>query len=130
MIYDSGRFLEYAKRNKVKVSPKTIREVEKVKQEDIETTQRNRRAHYGDIFSGIDFGAIRELSDRLGQIRIPKESIDGARRAIENLTNINELNDFRVRIDNFAKVLPVNKMTDNFEEQNEEINKDIPPVAF
>lgn len=67
LIYDSGRFLEYAKRNKAKVSPKTIREVEKVKQEDIETTQRNRRAHYGNIFSGIDFDAINEFAKRLGQ---------------------------------------------------------------
>ena len=67
LIYDSGRFLEYAKRNKAKVSAKTIREVEKVKQEDIETTQRNRRAHYGNIFSGIDFDAINEFAKRLGQ---------------------------------------------------------------
>lgn len=68
LIYDSSRFLDYAKRrNKVKVSPKTIREVEKVKQEDIETTQRNRRAHYSNIFSGIDFDAINEFAKRLGQ---------------------------------------------------------------
>ena len=35
LIYDSGRFLEYAKRNKAKVSAKTIREVEKVKEMDM-----------------------------------------------------------------------------------------------
>lgn len=34
LIYDSSRFLEYAKRNKVKVSQKTINEVEKVKSAD------------------------------------------------------------------------------------------------
>lgn len=34
IIYDSSRFLEYAKRNKVKVSQKTINEVEKVKSAD------------------------------------------------------------------------------------------------
>ena len=34
LIYDSSRFLEYAKRNKVKVSQKTINEVEKVKTAD------------------------------------------------------------------------------------------------
>ena len=68
LIYDSSRFLDYAKRrNKVKVSPKTIREVEKVKQEDIETTQRSEKAHYENIFRGINFDAIRELSERLGQ---------------------------------------------------------------
>lgn len=68
LIYDSSRFLDYAKRrDKVKVSPKTIREVEKVKQEDIETTQRSEKAHYESIFRGINFDAIRELSERLGQ---------------------------------------------------------------
>lgn len=68
LIYDSSRFLDYAKRrDKVKVSPKTIREVEKVKQEDIETTQRSEKAHYENIFRGINFDAIRELSERLGQ---------------------------------------------------------------
>lgn len=68
LIYDSSRFLDYAKRrNKIKVSPKTIREVEKVKQEDIETTQRSEKAHYENIFRGINFDAIRELSERLGQ---------------------------------------------------------------
>lgn len=35
LIYDSGRFLEYAKRNKAKVSAKTIREVAKVKEVDV-----------------------------------------------------------------------------------------------
>lgn len=34
LIYDSSRFLEYAKNNKVKVSQKTIKEVEKVKKSD------------------------------------------------------------------------------------------------
>ena len=68
LIYDSSRFLDYAKRrNKIKVSPKTIREVEKVKQEDIETAQRSEKAHYENIFRGINFDAIRELSERLGQ---------------------------------------------------------------
>lgn len=65
LIYDSGRFLEYAKRNKeLKVSQKTINEVEKVKSEII---RRNEQAHYGNIFSGINFDAIREFADRLGQ---------------------------------------------------------------
>lgn len=68
LIYDSSRFLDYAKRrNKIKVSPKTIREVEKIKQEDIETTQRSEKTHYENIFRGINFDAIRELSERLGQ---------------------------------------------------------------
>lgn len=61
LIYNSQRFLEYAKQNNAKVSTKTMKEI------TAETNRRNARAHYGDVFKGIDFEAINEFAKRLGQ---------------------------------------------------------------
>ena len=46
IIYDSRKFLEYAKNNKVKVSQKTINEVEKVKTTDVFSSRYNLLTSY------------------------------------------------------------------------------------
>ena len=46
IIYDSRKFLEYAKNNKVKVSQKTINEVEKVKTTDVFSSRDNLLTSY------------------------------------------------------------------------------------
>lgn len=119
LIYDSGRFLEYAKRNKAKVSPKTIREVEKVKQEDIETTQRNRRAHYGNIFSGIDFDAINEFAKRLGQY---STSIKRMQEQISSSIAIPTINPITL-----IEMPQKDKIIEEFEQQRERIAQIIEP---
>lgn len=119
LIYDSGRFLEYAKRNKAKVSPKTIREVEKVKQEDIETTQRNRRAHYGNIFSGIDFDAINEFAKRLGQY---STSIKRMQEQISSSIAIPTINPITL-----IEVPQKDEIIEEFEQQRERIAQIIEP---
>lgn len=119
LIYDSSRFLEYAKRNKAKVSPKTIREVEKVKQEDIETTQRNRRAHYGNIFSGIDFDAINEFAKRLGQY---STSIKRMQEQISSSIAIPTINPITL-----IEMPQKDKIIEEFEQQRERIAQIIEP---
>lgn len=119
LIYDSGRFLEYAKRNKAKVSPKTIREVEKVKQEDIETTQRNRRAHYGNIFSGIDFDAINEFAKRLGHY---STSIKRMQEQISSSIAIPTINPITL-----IEMPQKDEIIEEFEQQRERIAQIIEP---
>lgn len=119
LIYDSGRFLEYAKRNKAKVSPKTIREVEKVKQEDIETTQRKRRAHYGNIFSGIDFDAINEFAKRLGQY---STSIKRMQEQISSSIAIPTINPITL-----IEMPQKDEIIEEFEQQRERIAQIIEP---
>lgn len=119
LIYDSGRFLEYAKRNKAKVSAKTIREVEKVKQEDIETTQRNRRAHYGNIFSGIDFDAINEFAKRLGHY---STSIKRMQEQISSSIAIPTINPITL-----IEMPQKDEIIEEFEQQRERIAQIIEP---
>lgn len=119
LIYDSSRFLEYAKRNKAKISPKTIREVEKVKQEDIETTRRNRRAHYGNIFSGIDFDAINEFAKRLGQY---STSIKRMQEQISSSIAIPTINPITL-----IEVPQKDEIIEEFEQQRERIAQIIEP---
>lgn len=119
LIYDSSRFLEYAKRNKAKISPKTIREVEKVKQEDIETTRRNRRAHYGNIFSGIDFDAINEFAKRLGQY---SSSIKRMQEQISSSIAIPTINPITL-----IEMPQKDEIIEKFEQQRERIAQIIEP---
>lgn len=95
LIYDSGRFLEYAKRNKAKVSAKTIREVEKVKCNDIDAslgyavgnvlrsfnTERNMR-----VFRDLTkhFGAIQKQIKRAGE-SIPNDFAEGLTHSIQGM---------------------------------------------
>lgn len=119
LIYDSSRFLEYAKRNKAKISPKTIREVEKVKLEDIETTQRKRRAHYGNIFSGIDFDAINEFAKRLGQY---STSIKRMQEQISSSIAIPTINPITL-----IEMPQKDEIIEEFEQQRERIAQIIEP---
>jgi hypothetical protein len=79
LIYDSGRFLEYAKRNKAKVSAKTIREVEKVKTEDIIDLERVVLSCLEPISINRNSRILRDLARRFNvmqeQIREAGESI-------------------------------------------------------
>lgn len=79
LIYDSGRFLEYAKRNKAKVSAKTIREVEKVKTEDIIDLERVVLSCLEPISTNRNSRILRDLGRRFNvmqeQIREAGESI-------------------------------------------------------
>lgn len=79
LIYDSGRFLEYAKRNKAKVSAKTIREVEKVKTEDIIDLERVVLSCLEPISTNRNSRILRDLARRFNvmqeQIRKAGESI-------------------------------------------------------
>ena len=79
LIYDSGRFLEYAKRNKAKVSAKTIREVEKVKTEDIIDLERVVLSCLEPISTNRNSRILRDLARRFNvmqeQIREAGESI-------------------------------------------------------
>lgn len=66
LIYNSQRFLEYVRQHKIDIKANTIRKVK------AETARRNEQAQNSDdrkydIFSSINFDAIRELSERLGQ---------------------------------------------------------------
>lgn len=95
LIYDSGRFLEYAKRNKAKVSAKTIREVEKVKCNDIDAslgytvgnvlksfnTERNMRV-FRDLAK--HFGTIQEQIKRAGE-SIPNDFAEGLTHSIQGM---------------------------------------------
>lgn len=79
LIYDSSRFLEYAKRNKAKVSAKTIREVEKVKAEDITDLERVVLSCLEPIPANRNSRILKDLTKRFGvmqeQIRKAGESI-------------------------------------------------------
>ena len=94
LIYDSGRFLEYAKRNKAKVSAKTIREVEKVKEMDMSALEiavwnamqsfksdRNTR-----ILSDLAkrFGVIQEQIKKAGE-SIPNDFAQGLTHSIQGM---------------------------------------------
>lgn len=79
LIYDSGRFLEYAKRNKAKVSPKTIREVEKVKETDMNALEVAVWNTMQSFRSDRNTRILNDLAERFGilqeQVRKAGESI-------------------------------------------------------
>lgn len=79
LIYDSGRFLEYAKRNKAKVSAKTIREVEKVKETDMNALEMAVWNTMQSFRSDRNTRILNDLAERFGvlqeQVRKAGESI-------------------------------------------------------
>lgn len=79
LIYDSGRFLEYAKRNKAKVSAKTIREVEKVKETDMNALEMAVWNTMQSFRSDRNTRILNDLAERFGvlqeQVRKASESI-------------------------------------------------------
>lgn len=79
LIYDSGRFLEYAKRNKAKVSAKTIREVEKVKETDMNALEMAVWNAMQSFRSDRNTCILNDLAERFGvlqeQVRKAGESI-------------------------------------------------------
>ena len=94
LIYDSSRFLEYAKRNKAKVSAKTIREVEKVKEMDMsaleiavwnamQSVKRDRNTR---ILSDLAkrFGVIQEQIKKAGG-SIPNDFAQGLTHSIQGM---------------------------------------------
>lgn len=94
LIYDSGRFLEYAKRNKAKVSAKTIREVEKVKEVDMSALEMTVWNAMQSFKSDRNARILKDLTKRFGviqdQIRkagesIPNDFAEGLTHSIQGL---------------------------------------------
>lgn len=81
LIYDSGRFLEYAKRNKAKVSAKTIREVEKVKETDMNTLEMAVWNTMQSFRSDRNTRILNDLAERFGILR------EQVRKAGESIPN-------------------------------------------
>ena len=97
LIYNSQRFLEYVRQHKIDIKANTIRKVR------AETARRNEQAQNSDdrkydIFSGINFDAIRELADRLGQIRIPLESVEKATQMATHLSSLETIRTLSNRV--------------------------------
>ena len=80
LIYDSGRFLEFAKRNKeLKISSKTIKEVAKVKEEDLTELEKVVLSCLQPIDIDINTRIFKKLSRQLGGIQ------DQFRKAADNI---------------------------------------------
>lgn len=81
LIYDSSRFLEYAKRNKAKVSAKTIREVEKVKEVDMSALEMTVWNAMQSFKSDRNARILNDITKRFGVIQ------DQIRKAGESIPN-------------------------------------------
>ena len=115
LIYDSSRFLEYAKNNKVKVSQKTIKEVEKVKKRDWS---------YLDLFSqvGADnplYGNVhRDLYHTLAQSKAPFSDVDWLKSPVSPLSTpfseyVDPLRVYRESEDVLTRVMEPYRMGQN-----------------
>lgn len=115
LIYDSSRFLEYAKNNKVKVSQKTIKEVEKVKKSDWS---------YLDLFSqvGADnplYGNVhRDLYHTLAQSKAPFSDVDWLKSPVSPLSTpfseyVDQLKAYRESEDVLTRVMEPYRMGQN-----------------
>ena len=118
IIYDSRRFLKYAKDNKVKVSAKTIREVE------ADNKKQNEEREYVDLLSHLevirkfprfvnndtflDFDSVRKIKEITDSCKYTTSFEDVARSLYEpaSLSNFRELShklkDFRETVDSMG----------------------------
>ena len=98
IIYDSRRFLKYAKDNKVKVSAKTIREVEAEITRQKEAVENDQRTH-------MDFATyIRALSSSSQQPNLTSFDLDGLRKFKEQIEQYQRLAELQTRFRDISKL--------------------------
>lgn len=98
LIYDSGRFLEYAKQNKAKVSTKTIREVKAEITRQKEAVENDQRIH-------MDFVTyIRALSSSSQQPNLASFDLDGLRKFKEQIEQYQRLAELQTRFRDISKL--------------------------
>ena len=98
LIYDSGRFLEYAKQNKAKVSTKTIREVKAEITRQKEAVENDQRTH-------MDFATyIRALSSSSQQPNLASFDLDGLRKFKEQIEQYQRLAELHTRFRDISKL--------------------------